>query len=89
MAAAVLPNYPARASAQRPLTLVVPFAPGGIADITAQPLAVSLGKELGERVVVQNRAGGGGSVGTALMARLRRPLSSADGSLQRRGDSRS
>lgn len=71
MAAAFLASHPARAFAQRALTLVVPFAPGGIADITARPLAISLGKELGEPVVVQNRAGGGGSVGMAQVARLR------------------
>jgi tripartite-type tricarboxylate transporter receptor subunit TctC len=43
--------------------MVVPFAPGGIADITGRPLAIPLSKELGQSIIIENRAGAGGAVG--------------------------
>lgn len=45
------------------ITMVVPFAPGGIADITGRPLAIPLSKELGQSIIIENRAGAGGAVG--------------------------
>lgn len=51
------------------VSLVVPLAPGGIADITARPLAIPLAKELGQPVIVENRIGAGGAVGMAYVTR--------------------
>jgi len=52
----------------RPVTLVVPFPPGGIADLTARPLAVALERVVKQPVVVTNKAGAGGAVGMQSVA---------------------
>lgn len=69
-----IPALVGRAGAQggwpeRAITMVVPFPPGGQADLAARPIAAALERLLGKPVVVDNRAGGGGSVGHALAAR--------------------
>lgn len=56
---------------QRPVRMVVPFAPAGIVDQLARILAEPMGQRLGQPMVVENRAGAGGNVGTALVARAR------------------
>ena len=68
--------WPALAAAQAPwpqraVTLVVPFAPGGPVDNAARPLAEGLRRQLGQAVVVENRPGAGGVLGTRQVAQAR------------------
>jgi len=66
-AAIALPGQSAQAQdfPNRPITVVVGLAPGGITDITARIYAEALTKSIGQRVVVENRQGAGGAVGAA------------------------
>ncbi|MGD9767382.1 MAG: Bug family tripartite tricarboxylate transporter substrate binding protein, partial [Pseudolabrys sp.] len=59
-------DYPERA-----ITLIVPFAPGGSTDVIARTVAEALRPLLGQPVVVDNRAGAGGALGTAQIAKAR------------------
>src|SRR6476646_1743751 len=54
---------------ERPITMFVPFPPGGVADTVARPVAEALGRELKQAVVVENRAGAGGALGIGLASR--------------------
>ncbi|SFI37946.1 Tripartite-type tricarboxylate transporter, receptor component TctC [Bosea sp. OK403] len=53
----------------RPITLIVPYAPGGATDIIGRVIAEEVSHTIGQRVVVENRAGAAGSVGAAAVAR--------------------
>jgi tripartite-type tricarboxylate transporter receptor subunit TctC len=61
---ALAQNYPSK-----PVRLIVPFAPGGTTDIVARVLAQPLGAVLGQAVIIENKAGGGGAVGALEMIR--------------------
>src|SRR5882757_8569884 len=53
----------------KPVTLVVPFAAGGTTDLVGRPLAQALSERLGQSVIVDNRAGAGGTIGAGVVAK--------------------
>jgi tripartite-type tricarboxylate transporter receptor subunit TctC len=53
----------------KPITMIVPFPPGGVADTVARPVAEALARELGKPVVVENKVGAGGALGIGMAAR--------------------
>jgi tripartite-type tricarboxylate transporter receptor subunit TctC len=59
-------KYPAK-----PLTMVVPFPPGGVADTVGRPVAEALSRILEQPVVVENKGGAGGGIGMAQVARAK------------------
>jgi tripartite-type tricarboxylate transporter receptor subunit TctC len=61
----------AAAYPDRPVTIVVPFAPGGANDVVVRAIQQPLAEVLGQPIVVENRGGAGGSVGAAYVARAR------------------
>jgi tripartite-type tricarboxylate transporter receptor subunit TctC len=64
MATAIAAEYPAR-----PIRFIVPYAAGGAPDVTARWLATDLGQQMGQQIVIDNRPGAGGSLGTEMIAR--------------------
>ena len=70
LGAALLPAaLAAEAFPNKPITLVVPFVAGGTTDILARIVGQSLGEELGQPVIIDNRAGAGGNIGGQFAAR--------------------
>lgn len=57
-------SYPAKA-----ITIVVPYAPGGVTDVVSRILAQKLSDQMGQQVVVENKPGAGGTIGTDFVAR--------------------
>ncbi len=53
----------------KPVRLIVPFAPGGTVDFMARAISAALGKQLGQTVIVENKGGAGGAIGTMEMVR--------------------
>ncbi len=53
----------------KPITMIVPFPPGGVADTVARPVAEALSRELKQTVVVENKAGAGGALGIGMASR--------------------
>ncbi|ABM33889.1 uncharacterized protein UPF0065 [Paracidovorax citrulli AAC00-1] len=75
LAAAAALGGPSPATAQgypaRPVTLIVSFEPGGSTDVSARAVAQELGAQLGQPVIVENRSGAGGRIGTKAAAQAR------------------
>jgi len=55
----------------KPIALVVPFPPGGVADIVARPVADAMGRHLNVPVIIENKAGAGGGIGMGFVAKAR------------------
>ncbi|MCL5809040.1 MAG: tripartite tricarboxylate transporter substrate binding protein, partial [Deltaproteobacteria bacterium] len=53
----------------KPINLIIPFAPGGASDVVARIISPLMSKELGQQIVVDNRAGASGNIGVAYAAR--------------------
>jgi tripartite-type tricarboxylate transporter receptor subunit TctC len=66
IAAAAQDSYPSR-----PVTLIVPFPPGGVADIVGRPFAEALSRELKTPVIIENKPGAGGGIGMGLVAKAK------------------
>ena len=57
----------------RPVRIIVPYGPGGIADVTMRLVAQNLSKRLSQQFFIENRPGSSGSLGTSLVARSTDP----------------
>jgi tripartite-type tricarboxylate transporter receptor subunit TctC len=55
----------------KPITMIVPFPPGGLADLVARPVAEAMSRDLGQPVVIENKAGAGGGIGMGLAAKAK------------------
>ena len=55
----------------RSITMIVPFPPGGLADLVARPVAEAMSRELGQPVIIENKAGAGGGIGMGIAAKAK------------------
>lgn len=69
LAALAGPAFAQNAYPGKPIRIIVPYAPGGAGDITARMIAEPLSAKLGQPVVVENRAGANGTIGTDIVAK--------------------
>ena len=56
---------------ERPVAMIVPFPPGGVADTVARPMAEAMSRDLKQSVVIENKAGAGGGIGMAYAAKAK------------------
>ncbi len=71
LAAAGLPAFAQDAYPSKPINMLVPFPPGGVADTVGRPVAEAMGRALGQTMVVENKGGAGGGIGMAQVAKSR------------------
>ena len=64
-------NAMAQAYPTKPITMVVPFPPGGVADTVGRPVAEAMSRHLKQSIVVENKGGAGGGIGMAQVAKSR------------------
>ncbi|HUR89764.1 MAG TPA: tripartite tricarboxylate transporter substrate binding protein [Ramlibacter sp.] len=64
LAALAQGSYP-----NKPITMIVPFPPGGVADTVARPVAEAMSRDLGQPVVIENRPGAGGGIGMGFVSK--------------------
>ncbi len=74
LSTALLLAVPAAAVAQaaypsKPITMIVPFPAGGLADIVGRPVAEAMSRDLGQPVIIENKGGAGGGIGMSLAAK--------------------
>jgi tripartite-type tricarboxylate transporter receptor subunit TctC len=69
--AVTLPAAAQDAYPSKPISMVVPFPPGGVADIVGRPLADAMGRTLGVPVIIENKAGAGGGIGMGYVAKAK------------------
>ncbi|MDP3700616.1 MAG: tripartite tricarboxylate transporter substrate binding protein [Hylemonella sp.] len=71
LATAGLPAFAQDAYPSKPVTMLVPFPPGGVADTVGRPVAEAMGRALGQTMIVENKGGAGGGIGMAQVAKSR------------------
>ena len=69
VAATLLATSASAAYPERSIRIIVPYAPGGNIDITARTIAPGMAEALGQQVVIDNRGGAGGTLGTDIGAK--------------------
>jgi len=70
----ILSQFPSFAQEKWPsktITMVVPFPPGGVADTVARPVAEAMSRQLGQPIIIENKAGAGGGVGMAYVSKAK------------------
>jgi len=65
----VLPAHAQDAYPSKPISMVVPFPPGGVADIVARPVAEAMSRVLNAPIIIENKPGAGGGIGMAYVAK--------------------
>lgn len=68
---ALMPGFALAAYPEKPIQLIVPYAPGGTTDLIARVVAPKLGEVLGQSVIIVNKPGAGGAVGSAFASKER------------------
>ena len=63
------PSFAQEPYPSKPITMIVPFPPGGVADLTGRPTAAAMEKVLKQKIVIENKAGAGGGIGMAQVAK--------------------